>query len=101
VSHAERFKDYKLPDETAAIEAHLWDHLMDPYAADASKDVRVWVLGTYNPVLIINEREVEVVEQKSARTNPQFSKWKFRSPQAANQFGEMMLPYATVIGLLG
>jgi hypothetical protein len=83
------------------MEALLWDNLLDPHAADASKDVRDWVLGTLAPVLIINDREIEVVQQRNARSNPQFCKWKFRTSQAANQFGEMILPYGTVIGLLG
>ena len=91
-------KQVKLPDVTASIEGHLWDNLMDPHASDAAKDVRVWVVDGHPAVLILNAKEVEVVEHKTA--NPTFSKWKFRTPEAANQFGEMMLPYCTVIGLL-
>ena len=98
VSHADRLKDVKLPDETAVFEGHLWDELMDPYAADASKDVRSWVLENRRPVLILNGREMEVIEENGAKHN--FSKWKFRTPDAAHKFAEMMLPYSTVIGLL-
>ncbi len=98
VSNADRLKDHKLPDQTAVFEGHLWDELMDPYAADASKDVRNWVLENTHPVLILNGREMEVIEQNGMKHN--FSKWKFRTPDAAHKFAEMMLPYCTVIGLL-
>ena len=91
-------KEVKLPEITAEIEGHLWDNLMDPHAADAAKDVRAWVVDGHPAVLILNSREVEVVEQKGH--NPSFSKWKFRNPDAASKFGEMMLPYCTVIGLI-
>jgi hypothetical protein len=91
-------KKVELPDITADIEGHLWDNLMDPHASDASKDVRAWVVEGVSAVLILNGREVEVIEQRSV--NPSFSKWKFRTPDAATKFGEMMLPYSTVIGLL-
>ena len=98
MANFQRPKEVKLPEVTAEIEGHLWDNLMDPHAADASKDVRVWVVDGHPAVLILNAREVEVVEQKGH--NPTFCKWKFRNADAATKFGEMMLPYCTVIGLL-
>lgn len=94
----ERFKDFKLPDETAVLEAHLWDHLLEPYPADASKDIRVWVLKGPGPVLILNEKVVEVVEERPK--GPKFTKWRFRSKGSATQFCEMMLPCSMVIGLI-
>lgn len=91
-------KTVKLPDQTSEIEGHLWDHLLDPHAADAAKDVRHWVMEGPPAVLILNENLVEVIEQKGH--NHAFSKWKFASPNAAHDFGTMMLPYCTVIGLM-
>jgi hypothetical protein len=90
-------KKVELPDITAEIEGHLWDNLMDPYAADAAKDVRGWVVDRKPVVFIMNSREVEVIEHQGV--NPRFSKWKFRTAEAANKFGEFMLPYCTIIGL--
>jgi hypothetical protein len=98
VAVPERFKDYKLPEETAILEAHLWDELLDPYPTDACKEIRVWVLQGPGPVLILNEREVEVIVHKGVK--PHFTKWRFRTPQAATQFAEMMLPYSMVVGLI-
>lgn len=91
-------KKVKLPDTTAVLEGHLWDFLVQPHASDCSKDVRSWVVDGNPVVLILNGREVEVIEPKGA--NHTFSKWKFQTPDAANRFGELMLPYATVIGLI-
>lgn len=98
VANYHKPKEVKLPDVTAEIEGHLWDNLLDPHAADAAKDVRAWVVEGITAVLILNAREVETIEQRTA--TPVFCKWKFRTPEAATQFGEMMLPYCTVIGLL-
>ena len=94
----ERFKDYKLPDETAVLEAHLWDNLLDPYPADAAKDLRDWVIKGPGPVLILNEKVVEVVEDRPK--GPKFTKWRFRSADSATKFCEMMLPHSMVVGLM-
>lgn len=91
-------KEIKLPDVTAAIEGHLWDHLLDPHPADAGKDVRDWVLGSKSAVFILNDNLMEVVEERAS--SPSFHKWKFASPNAAYDFGVMMLPYCTVFGLM-
>ena len=91
-------KKVELPDIRAAIESHLWDHLMDPHAADAAKDVRSWVVDGCPAVLILNGHFLEVIEERGSKHI--FAKWKFLTADGANKFGEMMLPYATVIGLI-
>lgn len=86
-----------MPDVSATAEAHLWDHLDDPYPADAGKDARAWMTEGVVAVLILNGATMEVVEQRGVK--PTFSKWKFKSSSAAKRFAEMMQTHCTVIGL--
>ena len=88
----------RLPDETALLEGHLWESLRDPYPADAGKDVRHWVTVGPAPTLIVSDCFVEIVMPKGGAFK--FTKWQFASTEAARQFGEMMLPYSMVVGLM-
>lgn len=87
-----------LPDKSEALEAHLWEHLRSPHAAEVGQDVREWVSKGVGPVLVVSGNILEVVVPQA--TGPAIDKWQFRSDLAARAFAEMMLPYSTVFGLM-